>query len=381
MARTRKRLNTGPADDPAIRGLADRVRLATERLAALRAERDGALRLAQAAQAEEAMTRSELSVALAEALRARAGAETAAAARLVQAWAASPRGRLRRHNRLSRLFDRLLSRLGAWGRRRIVERSGLADENATLFDAQTYLERYPDVAAAGVPPLIHYLLSGGREGRSPHPLFDPAWYAVQADQEIAAHGVTPLEHFVRRGAGQGLSPHPLFDVGGYLAKAEGLTPGANPLLHYLNQGARAGLSPHPLFDPDWYRDGGLHHYLAVGSRVGASPHPLFDPARYIADNPEVAADGREPLTHYVAEGGAAGRPAGPWFDSARHIAARGGAIPAGVNPLVDYLTGGAWALAEGQEGQAATAFIARRPDLARAGVTPLEHLARRARKP
>ncbi|MFN9926890.1 MAG: hypothetical protein ACK53I_08125, partial [Phenylobacterium sp.] len=35
------------------------MRLATERLAALRAERDGALRLAQAAQAEEAMTRAE----------------------------------------------------------------------------------------------------------------------------------------------------------------------------------------------------------------------------------------------------------------------------------------------------------------------------------
>ncbi len=372
-------MNTGPVADPAITGLADRVRLAAERLAALRAGREGALRLAQSAQAEEAMTRVELSVALAAALRARAEVETAASGRLVRAWAATPVGRLRRHNRPSRLLDRMLSRLGPVGQAYVIARSGLTSPAATLFDAEFYLARYPDVAAAGAPPLVHYLLSGGREGRSPHPLFDPDWYGRQAGEEIAAHGITPLEHYVRRGAGQGLSPHPLFDVGRYLMKAEGLSPGGDPLLHYLTQGARDGLSPHLLFDPDWYGEGGLHHYLAAGWRAGVSPHPLFDPAVYLADNPDVVAEAREPLTHFVMTGAAAGRPAGPWFDSARHIAARGGAIPTGVNPLVDYLTGGAWALAEGQDGQAATAFIARRPDLAQAGVTPLEHLARRAR--
>lgn len=326
------------------------------------------------------MTRAELSVALAEALRGRAEAQTGAAARLVQLMAVTPAGSLRRHNRPSRFWDRLLARLGERGRDRIVQRSGLSGEASVLFDRDYYLARYPDVATSGAPALVHYLLAGGREGRQPHPLFEPAWYAGQAAQEIAAHGVTPLEHYVRRGAARGLSPHPLFEVGRYLLQAQGRDASANPLIHYLVSGAAAGLTPHPLFDPSWYPGPGLHHYLAIGWRDGLSPHPLFEPAAYLVENPEVAAEGLEPLTHFATEGGAAGLSASPWFDTARYISARGGAIPGGVNPLVDYLTGGAWALAEGPGGEAATAFIARRPDLARAGVTPHEHLARRARK-
>jgi DNA repair exonuclease SbcCD ATPase subunit len=35
-----------------------------------------------------------------------------------------------------------------------------------LFDAESYLEKNPDVAAAGVDPLLHYICYGLREGRS-----------------------------------------------------------------------------------------------------------------------------------------------------------------------------------------------------------------------
>ena len=34
------------------------------------------------------------------------------------------------------------------------------------FDTAAYLAAYPDVAAAGVNPLLHYLVSGMHEGRS-----------------------------------------------------------------------------------------------------------------------------------------------------------------------------------------------------------------------
>jgi hypothetical protein len=43
-----------------------------------------------------------------------------------------------------------------------------------LFDADHYQRRYPDVTASGTDPLVHYVLWGAHEGRSPHPLFDPA---------------------------------------------------------------------------------------------------------------------------------------------------------------------------------------------------------------
>ena len=39
-----------------------------------------------------------------------------------------------------------------------------------LFDAAWYLDRHPDVAAAGLDPLEHYATCGWLEGRSPHPL-------------------------------------------------------------------------------------------------------------------------------------------------------------------------------------------------------------------
>ena len=44
-----------------------------------------------------------------------------------------------------------------------------------LFDSAWYLKMYPDVAAAGVNPLMHYLMLGSFLGRNPFPLFDSAW--------------------------------------------------------------------------------------------------------------------------------------------------------------------------------------------------------------
>ena len=38
-----------------------------------------------------------------------------------------------------------------------------------LFDTSFYLEKNPDVAQAGVNPLLHYSEYSWREGRDPHP--------------------------------------------------------------------------------------------------------------------------------------------------------------------------------------------------------------------
>ena len=155
-----------------------------------------------------------------------------------------------------------------------------------LFDALWYLERYPDVAAAGEDPLWHYLMHGATEGRDPHPLFDGKWYIGQTG-DLAGSGLSPLGHYVMQGAAAGLDPHPLFDTDWYLAQNPDVAAARiNPLYHFWKMGAAAGRDPHPLFDTSWYLeqnpdvartgDNALYHYLVHGWKEGRDPHPLFD---------------------------------------------------------------------------------------------------------
>jgi hypothetical protein len=75
-------------------------------------------------------------------------------------------------------------------------------EGSNLFDAAFYLAQYPDVAAAGVDPVRHYLAYGAREGRRPHPAFDGAWY-LQKNPDVRQAGLNPLVHYLRKGAVEG----------------------------------------------------------------------------------------------------------------------------------------------------------------------------------
>ena len=76
-----------------------------------------------------------------------------------------------------------------------------------VFDGEFYLRANPDVAAARMDPLEHYLKYGEKEQRQPHPLFDPV-------------------HYLSRWA----NPHPLFDCEAYLKAHPDVT--GNPLEHY-----------------------------------------------------------------------------------------------------------------------------------------------------
>ena len=67
-----------------------------------------------------------------------------------------------------------------------------------LFDAEWYLLTYPDVKAAGVDPVVHYLMSGARELRNPSVNFDTAAY-LQQNADVQRKGFNPLYHFIRYG--------------------------------------------------------------------------------------------------------------------------------------------------------------------------------------
>lgn len=104
-----------------------------------------------------------------------------------------------------------------------------------LFDAEFYLGANPDVAAARMDPLKHYVKYGAAEGRQPHPLFDPAHYLASCP--AARDAENPLLHFLEQ-RGPWANPHPLFDCDAYLRTHPSA---GNPLENYLAETKHAGL--------------------------------------------------------------------------------------------------------------------------------------------
>ena len=103
-----------------------------------------------------------------------------------------------------------------------------------VFDREFYLRENPDVAAAGIDPVAHYLQHGAAEQRQPHPLFDPAHYLACCPEARSAGN--PLLHFLRT-SGTWSNPHTLFDCEAYMR----VYPNAvHPLVDYAAKRPRAG---------------------------------------------------------------------------------------------------------------------------------------------
>ena len=98
-------------------------------------------------------------------------------------------------------------------RTRLRRRARLRDElqmlaRSDLFDPAWYSARYPDVAASGMDPAVHYLLHGRQERRNPGPDFDAAYYLEHAP-DVAASDIDPLIHYIRVGAAEGRPSRPV----------------------------------------------------------------------------------------------------------------------------------------------------------------------------
>jgi hypothetical protein len=212
---------------------------------------------------------------------------------------------------------------------------------SSIFDAVWYLERNPD--ATSFPDAItHYLTSGARDNRPPHPLFDLEWYrATNPDLDTTA--LTPLGHFAMLGEPAGKSPSPLFDPAWYARSLKSPKP-KHLFRHFLEQGARQNLSPHPAFDPAFYRaacpdaanpdTNPLTHFIGAGAGQGISPNPFFDLRWYVGRYPEVAKSGLNPLVHFLHHGAARGLRPHPAIDLAAYRATHPG-CPA--DPMETYI--------------------------------------------
>lgn len=97
-------------------------------------------------------------------------------------------------------------RFGALGREFMMALAS-ADEIHILrqsgqFDEAWYLATYPDVAALGIDPIVHYLWLGARLGRDPSPDFSTQAY-LETYFDVAAVGCNPFVHYVSVGRFEG----------------------------------------------------------------------------------------------------------------------------------------------------------------------------------
>ena len=80
-----------------------------------------------------------------------------------------------------------------------------------LFDARYYVGQTRSLPP-DTNPLLHYVAIGAREGRDPHPLFSSSFY-LESNPDVAAAGVNPLAHYLELGrAGGPRSASPLLVV-------------------------------------------------------------------------------------------------------------------------------------------------------------------------
>ncbi len=161
-------------------------------------------------------------------------------------------------------------------------------KDSALFDSNFYLSKYPDVAVAGIDPLVHFLRIGIREMRNPNALFNVEYYLAQNGGNIKI--TNPLLHYLRYGEVSSINPHVLFDSAYYLGQMDqqSIVRWKNPLAHYLKAESASLLDPHPLFDSEYFfgqvpetfkgkcNSNPLVMYLSNRELWEVSPHPLFD---------------------------------------------------------------------------------------------------------
>ena len=206
-----------------------------------------------------------------------------------------------------------------------VESEILEIERLGIFDRQAYLQAYPDVAAAGIEPIRHYVTKGIWEGRNPCMFFDTAYY-YDSNPDVAKAGLNPLLHYFEFGWNEGRNPSADFDGAWYarmhLASANGRI---NPLLHYLSSGRNQGLETRPVVDRDveTVRDSGI-----------------FDANYYLEQYPDIAESGADPLRHYLHHGASEGRNPSACFDTKYYLKHNRDVAVSGINPLLHFCMSG-----------------------------------------
>jgi SAM-dependent methyltransferase len=180
--------------------------------------------------------------------------------------------------------------------------------SSSLFDADWYLKQYPDVAAAKLDPVLHYLRHGASEGRDPSALFSTRAY-LDLYPSVAQSRINPLVHYLEDGQIRGLTV-----IEKVLRSPQSSTKAANASeeLSRSDASQRDLIASSALFDADWYLeqypdvaaaklDPALH-YLRYGASEGRDPSARFSTRAYLDLYRDVAQSRINPLVHYVKDG-------------------------------------------------------------------------------
>lgn len=283
-----------------------------------------------------------------------------------------------------------------------------------LFDPQFYFKIYPDVAANGMPAILHYLRYGGREWRKFSPFVDTDAYWENYRGEVALtetssaledFALSPrrssafaffdldfylersgcgdlpfnraLEHFFAVGLATGIDPHPLIEIrrlvytdtfGERFQRFEALF--LNNSLQYV--------ATHPMVDPTYYieRYGqqAVHpvlHFLRYGlTGTALTPHPLFDPAFYCRTYG--TSNSASAFTAYLRRGMDETCP-NSLFDPVHYRSAYGHVIRPGVSALEHYFANGALPWFDPSPRFAQRYYLGRYPEVEKSGKSALAH--------
>jgi SAM-dependent methyltransferase/glycosyltransferase involved in cell wall biosynthesis/archaellum component FlaC len=168
---------------------------------------------------------------------------------------------------------------------RMLSQSGLVDRDF-------YRRSYPDVAALGVDPVVHYLMMGAEEGRDPNPFFSTFFYR-ESNPDVVRAGINPLLHFLDCGGREGRDPHPGFSASFYLEHNPDVArAGLNPLVHFARWGRAEGRKTARHFGgaPESASCVSEHHVPVEIAAYSPLTHPLFDRAESLvlsSDSPSV----------------------------------------------------------------------------------------------
>jgi cytochrome P450 len=118
----------------------------------------------------------------------------------------------------------------------------------------------------------------------------------------------------------------------------------------------------------------IDHYLQYGAAEGRDPNPLFDTDWYLRQYPDVRATSKNPFLHYLTHGSAEGRDPSPLFDANWYLAQHSDVLESGTNPLAHYLQRGGPEKLIADSGLFDRDFyVARCPELTASGANPIRH--------
>jgi amino acid adenylation domain-containing protein len=158
-----------------------------------------------------------------------------------------------------------------------------------LFDSNWYLEKYPDVRAAGMDPIWHYMNWGYLERRDPAPYFNSILYKLTYP-DFRIREENPILHFVMSGI-----KDPEVEK-----KIRSL---------YISDEQKSRIIAFGLFDADWsakvypspvyYGKDPFIYQHTMGWRMGRKPFESFDEAAYAAAHPDFIRGSSNPVMHML----------------------------------------------------------------------------------